>query len=182
MKKTCKQQIEDDAAELVKALTQITPPDGPKGEWLKLLYKSFTERFLSDNSRIWTTGAVMIPFSLAPLAVLLTLREPDQIHFLVLATASLTIYVSWLVIADGHRRFQNKSYAWLLAIQQVIGLNDTGPSKLGEYMLTKWVTVRRMRYIILLILVMGWWIAYCSWSITPKEAADNEILLKCYRK
>jgi hypothetical protein len=38
--------------------------------WLELLFKHYSDRMLSDNERIWRTGALLIPLSLAAFAAL----------------------------------------------------------------------------------------------------------------
>ena len=39
--------------------------DYDKDEWLRLLYSSYLKRMLSDNERIWKTGAIFIPISIS---------------------------------------------------------------------------------------------------------------------
>ena len=144
-------------------IAKLTPHrDTPKNEWLRALYAAYTERFLSDNNRIWSTGAIMIPLSLAPFAILPAITKLQDIHFWVLSLASITVYLAWLVIADGHRQFQDKSVAWIAAIEQSIGI-DAGSPKVGTYWLTTVVTIRRMRIAILFELIIGWVVAAKCW-------------------
>ena len=159
------QQLLDDEVALLKgSLVGLKAPEGTtKGEWLRTLYDAASERFLSDNGRIWTTGAIMIPMSLAPFAVLPAIHKPVAVHFWILGLASLTVYLAWLIIADVYRQFQDKSLAWIIAIQQTIGLMNTGKPKVGEYWLTRLVTIRRMRYAILAELIAGWLVAARLW-------------------
>lgn len=164
MKKTYQQLLDEEVAALKRSLEDLQAPEGTtKGEWLRTLHDAAAERFLSDNGRIWTTGAIMIPLSLAPFAVLPLINNPEAVHFWMLGLASVTVYLAWLIIADGHRQFQDKSLAWIIAIQQTIGLKNTGKPQVGEYWLTKHITVRRMRYAILAELIVGWLVAASYW-------------------
>lgn len=125
-------------------------------EWLSRLYEYYTARFLSDNCRIWKTGSIMIPLSFAPLAILPSIPSPQLIHYVILGLASIVIYIVWLLIADNHRAFQNKSMPWIKAIENTIDLVNTSGCTLYEYMLTKLITARWMRRVILMTIVLLW--------------------------
>ena len=43
-----------------------------KGRWLQTLYTSYLNRMLSDNERIWRTGALFVPLSLSAFAAYAT--------------------------------------------------------------------------------------------------------------
>ncbi len=59
--------------------------DGLKSEeWMKLLYSSYLQRMLSDNERIWRTGAIFVPLSLSALAALVTIKDLTIWRILVL--------------------------------------------------------------------------------------------------
>jgi len=157
--------IKEQAELLKKELENLTTKDDPqKDEWLRKLYECYKDRFLSDNDRIWKTGAIMIPLSFAPLAILPSIESPEAVHFLILGIASLLIYAIWLIIADNHRVFQNKSMAWITAIEQSVNLVNTGEAKLGKSKLTKVITVKRMRYGVLIVLGILWVIAGIWWQ------------------
>ena len=132
-------------------------------EWLRKIYACYTERFLSDNCRIWKTGSIMIPLSFAPLAILPSIGRPHLIHCVILGLASIAIYIVWLLIADNHRAFQKKSISWITAIENTINLVNIGGSTVGEYILTKFITVRWMRNGIFIMLVLLWFIAALWW-------------------
>ena len=136
-------------------------------EWLRTLYESYTQRFLSDNSRIWITGSIMIPLSLAAFAALPTIECPTFIHLLVLAIASVAVMVSWLVIAENHRAFQEKSRAWIVAIEETLGLEETGGPKIRENLLNRMLTfaaaVQIMRWVLTFSVIIGWILVLVFW-------------------
>lgn len=71
--------------------------------WLQNLYQYYLNRFLSDNSRIWLTGSIFIPLSLAGFAVVVGLECPRWPQVVVLMFVSITLIIIWLVIAENHR-------------------------------------------------------------------------------
>lgn len=135
--------------------------------WLRTLYESYTQRFLSDSSRIWITGLIMIPLSLAAFAALPTIEKPTFIHLLVLAIASVAVMVSWLVIAENHRAFQEKSRAWIVAIEETLGLEETGGSKIRANLLNRMLTfaaaVQIMRWVLTFSVIIGWILVLVFW-------------------
>lgn len=107
-------------------------------EWLKCLYNNYHSRFLSDNERIWGNGRIMIPFSLSAFGLYANLDKPDFLQVLILGLASSGLIALWLVNAESHRAFQNKSMAWLVAIENVIvGKDLSVPVKVYDDKMTK---------------------------------------------
>jgi hypothetical protein len=98
-------------------------------EWLQIIYQSYSQRFISDNERIWATGAIMIPLALAIFVALPSIKEPTTLQLITLGIPSILVMMSWLVIAENHRAFQEKSRAWIVAIEETLGLQNTGGRK-----------------------------------------------------
>lgn len=98
-------------------------------DWLKTLYTAFANRMLSDNERIWRTGAILVPLSLSAFAALVAMNPLSPWKVAVLGAASSALLWFWLVIAENHRAFQQKSEAWLLAIQETVGFERAGGPK-----------------------------------------------------
>lgn len=92
-------------------------------EWLRFLYDNYHKRFLSDNERIWDNGKLMIPFSLAAFGIYANIDCPSWVQLTVLGIASSALSILWLINAENHRAFQNKSIAWVMAIEKLIGLD-----------------------------------------------------------
>ena len=101
-------------------------------DWLRLLYSEYSNRFQLDNGRIWDTGKILIPFSLIGLGVLTKITDPCSTIKFALALASIAVIVCWLISAENHRAFQNKSIAWLMAIENEVGINFDIPAKLPD--------------------------------------------------
>lgn len=108
-----------------------------KDQWLRTLYDNYHRRFLADNSQIWGNGKIMIPFSLTAFAVYVSLETPTLVEILLLGLASSALIAIWLVNAENHRAFQNKSMAWLVAIERVLGLKEQVPPKLPDNRLNR---------------------------------------------
>ena len=131
-----------------------------KEEWLRSFYQLYTQRFLSDNNHIWTTGAIMIPASLAGFAVVAGANNITIGPIVVLGIASTLLMFSWVVIGENHRAFQNKSLAWIKAIEKVVGINDTFCPKILDEgsvgFVVKSGMVQEMRWGLLLLVFLGW--------------------------
>jgi hypothetical protein len=128
--------------------------------WLQVLYQNYANRFLSDNGRIWSTGSILIPLSLAGFAAVIGLDDPHWSHVVVLMFASIALMFIWLVIAENHRAFQQKSKAWLTAIERTIKIEGVGDLKVkGNFwnqLLTGKCAVQNMRWYLFLAVVIGW--------------------------
>ena len=160
--------VQDLKAKLKESLVDGSAYEGlQRDEWLRTLYESYTERFLSDNSRIWITGSIMIPLSLAAFAALPTISCPKFIHLLTLAIASSAVMISWLVIAENHRAFQEKSRAWIVAIEETLGLEKTGGPKIRGNILNRILTfpaaVQIMRWGLAGAVVIAWILVLAFW-------------------
>lgn len=111
------------------ALAALRAEGKDPNDWLKTLYNAFGNRMLSDNERIWRTGAILVPLSLSAFAALVAMNSLRPWKVLVLGSASSALLWCWLIIAENHRAFQQKSEAWLLAIQETVGFERAGGPK-----------------------------------------------------
>jgi hypothetical protein len=140
-----------DAVRIIKQAIQ--PLDGPS---LHLLYQQYTARFLSDNNRIWLTGSIMIPLALSGFALVPTIQHPSFMRLLPVAIVSVTILLVWNAISDHHRQFQDKSMAWMLAIEELLiergGRTHPGLVKVGRPRLS----VRTWRWLLLVVVGIAW--------------------------
>lgn len=137
----------DDWKQRLAALRNYPNPEGDK--WLQVLYNSYLNRFLSDNNRIWSTGQWMIPLSLAPLAAIPSLKTISFIRILFLAIPSISLSWIWLIIAENHRAYQNKSIKWLRAIEKVLDVaRPGGPMVSDGSRLVQLGMIRKMRWVL----------------------------------
>ncbi len=129
-------------------------------EWLRTFYDSFSNRWLADNDRIWRTGSILIPLSLAAFAALPTINCPKAIHLLTLAIISSALMMSWLVIAENQRALVQKSLAWIAAIEGVLGLENIGEPKVRGGFFNRIVTfrgaIRIIRWMLTILVIVGW--------------------------
>jgi hypothetical protein len=136
----------------------------PKEE-LALLYAQYVARFLSDNGRIWVTGSIMIPLGLSGFALISTIKDPTLWRLVPVAIVSTAIILIWNWIADHHRAFQDRSMAWIVAIEKVL-IERSGASypvfvKIGAPLLS----VRLVRWSLVAIVVLAWVVVLVGWSI-----------------
>jgi hypothetical protein len=115
---------------------------------LVTLYANYTARFLSDNSRIWTTAASMIPLSLGAFVVLASIAHPSKIEILTLSISSWVLISVWFVIAENHRAFQESSHKVLRGIEEIWGFPER-PSKTTYNLVTAPGRIRLMRIVLL---------------------------------
>ena len=145
------------------------------GKLLESLFKHYTDRMLSDNERIWRTGALFVPISLAAFAALTAVKCLQVWQILVLGAPSIGLMFAWIVIAENHRAFQQKSEAWLTAIQRVIGLEGPRQVKVEaggrEGLVTRKGAIQNMRWYLLYGVIAAWTLiligACVSWFYSP---------------
>lgn len=130
-------------------------------EWLETLFNHYSDRMLSDNERIWRTGALFVPISLAAFAVLAGIQSLQLWHILALGASSIILMWTWIVIAENHRSFQQKSEAWLIAIQRAMDLDAPRQVKVVkagglERYVTRKSAVQKMRWFLLIMVVVFW--------------------------
>jgi hypothetical protein len=129
-------------------------------KWLQTLYTAYLQRFLSDNNRIWVTGQLLVPLSVAPLAVVATLKSPPVVSVLLLAACSVPLVWFWIVIAESHRSFQEIAHEWLSAIEETLEVDRRVAIKEG-------FTVRRIRLALASLITLIWigllvFVLFCS--------------------
>ena len=141
--------------------------DSQKSKWLELLYEENSKMMISDNRNIWTTASIMIPLSFAPLIALSSIQHPNDFQINILALASIIIISTWLVIAENHRAFQEKSRAWMIAIEETIGLQNIGINKIFVNIFNRVLTFRGavqiMRWGLVILMIIGWRLIYINW-------------------
>lgn len=137
-------------AAIAPAVAKLQAEGKDPSDWLKTLYTAFLNRMLSDNERIWRTGAILVPLALSAFAALVAMKDLDAWEVAVLGSASSVLLWWWLIIAENHRAFQQKSEAWLVAIQETVGFERAGGHKVrgnglsrvvifpGAVQLTRW--------------------------------------------
>lgn len=97
------------------------------------LHGSFATRFAADNAGIWSTGAIFVPAALAAPIAYFAIANESWGALAVFTTSSVLTISAWLVIAETHRAFQNRSMAVILGIEQALGLSKAfGNPKLIE--------------------------------------------------
>ncbi len=119
-------------------------------------------RFIADNSTIWTTGAIFIPAAYAGPAIYFTLAQQTWGAFLGLATVSLALSIAWLFISEIHRAFQDEHSERSEALQLILGLTrgEVGNSSHVQRSLLRAILrrarVHTIRRSLALIVVVVW--------------------------
>jgi len=127
--------LEDEAKKLEEELSKVLiNQDGRRDdETLRFLYENYHKRFLQDNKQIWDNGKIMVPFSLSAFGLYANLSSPSYGVTLILAFASIALSFVWLINAENHRAFQNKSFVWMRAIERIlVGPNVKVPFKISD--------------------------------------------------
>ena len=145
---------------LASALAGLQAQGKDPNDWLKTLYNAFGNRMLSDNERIWRTGAILVPLSLSAFAALVATTPLRPWKVAVLGAASSVLLWFWLVIAENHRAFQQKSEAWLLAIQEAVGFERAGGPKIEGNALNRFLifpaAIQAMRWVLAVGVTVAW--------------------------
>jgi hypothetical protein len=150
----------------LKALQHRSKADGD--DWLRALYAAYLQQFLSDNNRIWTTGQLMVPLALSPLALLVSIPDSlcSGIKIVVLAMPSIALIWFWLVIAENHRALQEKSRHWLDAIERLLDVQIPGGPK-ARGALVQAGRIRQVRWWLASAITIAW-LALFVLSFTPQ--------------
>lgn len=114
--------LEEKAIELENRLLEATTDKvaPPYRNLLKFFYENYHNRFLQDNKQIWDNGKILVPFSLSAFGFYANLKSPELVSIIVLAFASILLAFVWLINAENHRAFQNKSFVWMRAIERIL--------------------------------------------------------------
>jgi hypothetical protein len=105
-------------SELVRAFGEFKPDSDQKAQIVQLFYTTYFERFLNDNNKIWSTGNIFIPLSLAGLISLNSLALP---YTCLLALGSMALMRFWVLVAENHRAFQTNAQTIMEAIEGYMG-------------------------------------------------------------
>jgi len=125
---------------------------------LTTLYQEYSKRFIADNNRIWTTAASMVPLSFGAFAILASLSKPSLGQVIALPIIGWLLMTVWLIIAENHRAFQDRSISWLLAIERAWDVPpDEQRTKPG--LLVRPGLIRLMRFAL-------WWIVTLAALLT----------------
>ena len=142
-------------------------PEDQRHEWLRILHTNYTQRFTTDNERIWSTGAIMVPLSLSGFAIFTSIDRASLAHSIVIGLASILLMLAWIFIAENHRAFQDKSLAWICAIEKEAGIMESIDSKLETNPFTKIFTFQGatqvIRVILLMFTIISWLIVWVVW-------------------
>lgn len=125
-------------------------PTAEKAAMLSTIYQGYSQRFLSDNTRIWATAATMIPLSLGAFVVLASIDRPSRFQIVILPLTGWLLMSIWLVIAENYRSLQDVSYQWLRAVERIWGFDEALPVQRLSW-LTGRRRVQQMRFVL-------WWI------------------------
>ena len=158
-----RQELEELRTELSSRLQQlITNEQG--SDWLKTLYEKRTDRFISDNDKIWTTGQILIPIAIGAFGIYATLTKPDIYQVLILALLSVGLLVIWELIAVVHRRFQDIHECWLDAIEQRLSIKPRETAIPRRRM-----SLKVARRLLIVIVFAAWTVIIVLRHILPLE-------------
>jgi hypothetical protein len=133
----------------------MTDFEGVDPEWLRAIYQAQLQKFLHDNDRIWSSGSLLVPLSLAPFLALTRIDHLEDTHFVFFGFASSILMALWLVIGERHRQLQERSVRRLEEIEEhVVGWK---PSSRKVLFRAQWA--RR----VLTLAVPALWIAAALW-------------------
>ena len=163
-------------ANLLNAMKEGRVAEADSFKMLESLLKHHTDRMLSDNERIWRTGALFIPISLAAFAALTAIKCLQVWQILVLGGPSIALMLAWVIVAENHRAFQQRSEAWVIAIQNAMGLETPLLTKLDgggrEASVSGKRTIQKVRWGLLYFVVIAWLLiligACVSWLYQPR--------------
>lgn len=86
-------------------------------EDLRTIYTVKSQAFLSDNNRIWTMAAIVIPLSFGAAAALEADKDAASWQRLVTGIVGLGLLLLWNLFADRHRTLQDRSQSWMRSIE-----------------------------------------------------------------
>ena len=114
--------VETLSAQIEGALAELEPSE--RNRWLQSLHHDYTQRFTADNSRIFGSGAIMIPVSLAAFVVPVLAEDAGLLPLVVLGVGAIALMALWNLIADRYWAFQNAQRAWIVAVERTIGVTE----------------------------------------------------------
>jgi hypothetical protein len=159
--------------------------------WLEVLHRHYGDRMLADNERIWRTGALAIPLSLAAFAAVPSIHCLAPWHVIALSVPSVTLMLVWLAISENHRAFQTHSQIWLVAIERAMGLRAPVATKVAsdgpESRLVRRGSVQRLRWTLVCMVValwvaiiagssLGWLPSQCEHqTVMPQQSRNHDV-------
>jgi hypothetical protein len=160
----------DQSLEELHTLWQKLPPE-ERATVLATIYEMRVSRFLADNNRIWTTAASMIPLSLGAFVVLASIDKPSRLQVILFPLAGWILMSVWLVIAEKHRIFVDKSLEVIRGIERIWGLQEPQPREAVGNRLTRWAfylfasneIVRKMRFTLWGLVTLGALVIFAFW-------------------
>lgn len=117
-------------------------------EDLRTIYSVKSQTFLSDNNRIWTTAAIVIPLAFGAAAALEANKDATSWQRLVAGLVGLVLLVLWNLFADRHRALQDRSQSWLRSIETAYGCP---PELVGELRGSGRKSIRTYRWLLALL-------------------------------
>jgi hypothetical protein len=124
-------RVESESAAIAARLRHAIESSQLTRDGLWNIYSTKSQLFLSDNNRIWTTGAIIIPLAFGTVAALAAMKDVTSAQRLFAGLVGLALLLLWNLFADRHRTLQERSEAWLRAIESVNGgpFEDSGEGR-----------------------------------------------------
>ncbi|WP_456506294.1 hypothetical protein [Arthrobacter sp. UYCu723] len=115
------------------------------------IYSAKSQLFLSDNNRIWTTGAIIIPLAFGAVAALWTIKDVTSAQRVGSGLAGFGLLLFWNFFADRQRILQKRSEAWLKAIDSIHGgpFDDSADGRTSW-----WSSIRGMRWLFAILFAL----------------------------
>lgn len=143
---------------LLKRLKELSEKPETSG-WIETIYKSRSDRLISENDKIWTTGRIFIPISVGVFGVYATIDTPKLSQVSILATISISLLLIWQAISFVHKKFQTTHSDWLERIEKVVWLET--PKK-KETFLERIIKLGRIRGLLIITIIIIWSIIILS--------------------
>lgn len=117
-------------------------------EDLRNIYTVKSQIFLSDNNRIWTTAAIVIPLAFGAAAALEANKDATSGQRLVAGIVGFFLLALWNVFADRHKVLQDRSQSWLSSIEKLYGCPR---ESLGGTASGGWKSIRVYRWLLVVL-------------------------------
>jgi hypothetical protein len=152
---------------------------GEDRKWMLDLHRDYTQRFVSDNNRIWTTGSIFVGIALAGFGFVVRATPINPLVLAVVGFVSFLLLYVWNLIADRHREFQDRSFVWIQAIERMLLTPEEQPEATPQYVgedrsyerpLNR---VRTLRWLLTWIVAGGWLMLVLVQMITTVSAVPT---------
>jgi hypothetical protein len=121
-------------------------------EDLRNIYAVKSQIFLSDNNRIWTTGAIIVPLAFGVVAALEANKDATSLQRFMAGLAGWMLLALWNLFADRHRAWQDDSKSWLRSIEKVYGCERPGSAHGSNH--RWWHSVRTYRWLVAVLFAL----------------------------